>query len=290
MAGAWTILRGAPPVTGATHRALSAAKATLRPSGDRDGRWMPRTGRLLSASRTYCLNRRRGRGTSRVASRGIARPVVSPSGSITRKRPSRVISRRSSPIQRGGAGARSPSRSARRPSTYRLRLSALRGPGAADSHAVRPAGESAGLRRLPSVTVCSIRTGPWAPAGTEARVRAVRVSPVSVPRTNSTREPSGDQTGSKSSHAAAWPSWSCWPGPGCPGRPVRRRRRPSATETVQIRYGLPPTGSPPRSEQKARVRPSGDQAGARWSNGPSVSLRRPDPSARITQMWKAPPR
>ncbi len=281
-------MRGAPPVTGTTHSAFSAAKATLRPSGDSAGRWMPRTGRLRSASRTYSLSRRRGRVTSRVASRGITWPGSSRWGRMTRNRPSRVISSRSSPIQRGGAGARSPSRATGRPSAYRVRVSALRGPGDADSQEVRPEGESAGASSRPSVTVCSTRTGSGAPvsasARTEAMVREVRASPLRVPRTNSTRDPSGDHTGSKSSHSPPWP------GPSCPGRPVRRRGRSPVRETVQIRYGLPATGSPPRSEQQARVRPSGDHAGARWSNGPSVSRRRPEPSAFITQMWKAPPR
>ncbi len=106
-----------------------------------------------------------------------------------------------------------------------------------------------------AVSVCSTRTGPLPSAATEATVRDSSALPATRPRTNSSRRPSGDQTGSKSSHAP-----SC-AGPSCPGSPVIRFSAPVRTSTTHTRYGLPATGSPPRSDAKAIRVPSGDHAG-----------------------------
>ncbi|GGY43327.1 hypothetical protein GCM10010326_42000 [Streptomyces xanthochromogenes] len=134
-----------------------------------------------------------------------------------------------------------------------------------------------------SVSMCTVVTAaaPW--AGTAAMVLASTPVPNGVvtplARTKRIRLPSGDQVGSKSSNG---PSWS---GPSWPERPVSRVERPVRRSSTWMRYGLPATGSPPRSEEKAMRVPSGDQAGPRSSQGPSVRWRTSDPSGRMVQMW-----
>lgn len=130
-----------------------------------------------------------------------------------------------------------------------------------------------------SLSVYTTATGPVPSAATAATVRASRPSPVGVvttfARTNRIRAPSGDQVGSKSSQA---PSWS---GPSWPGSPVSRVSRPVRRSSTWTRYELPATGSPARSEANAIRVPSGDQAGPRSSQGPSVRRRTSEPSGRM---------
>lgn len=193
-------------------------------------------------------------------------------------------SRRSPSVQRGGAGRTSPARATGSPSTTRVQEAA--GAAVVRRWTKRPVGETAGvISWAPESSVCSVVTGPEPSAATDTTVSARRV-PVSVTaaRTNSTRSPSGDQVGSKSSQRAPCP------GPSWPGRPVSRVSAPVRTSTTQMRYGAPLTVSPPRSEANAIRVPSGDQAGPRSSHGPSVSCRSPVPSGRSVQRWKPPPR
>ncbi len=54
---------------------------------------------------------------------------------------------------------------------------------------------------VPAAAVCSVTTAPLPSARTDATVRLSRAVPDTAPRTNHSRSPSGDQVGSKSSHA-----------------------------------------------------------------------------------------
>ena len=59
---------------------------------------------------------------------------------------------------------------------------------------------------------------------------------------------------------------------------------------LALLIGLPGSTpeEPPRSEEKATLRPSGECRGSRLSNGPSVRRLRSEPSAAIDQRWKLP--
>lgn len=279
---------GRPPVLLASQSELRAAKAICRPSGESAGRWMPRTGRARASARSYSLVSYRGRRTGSTPSKGMVSGSSSGLSGRTRvKAPSTVRSSSPAGVQRGGTGATSPVTGTGRPSTTRVQEPF--GAAVVRRWARVPSEATAGVMTCAaSVSVCRTVTGPVPSAGTAAIVRASRLTPCGVvtvfARTNRTRVPSGDQVGSKSSHGS-----SC-SGPSWAGRPVTRVMRPVRRSRTWMRYGLPSTGSPPRSEAKARRVPSGDQAGPRSSQGPSVRCRRPEPSGRTVQRWKPPPR
>ncbi|MCZ0999232.1 hypothetical protein O1M63_15870 [Streptomyces mirabilis] len=168
-----------------------------------------RTGRTRSSPRSYSLVRYRGRSTGSSPSKGIGSVRAGFSGRTRVKWPSTVRSSSPAAVQRGGTGARSPASATGVPSTTRAQDA--RGSGDAQVREAAAVGGEGGVMTCAAVvSVCSTTTGPAAPAGTAAMVRASRPGPVgrvtAFARTKRTRLPSGDQVGSKSSQ-----------GPSCSG-------------------------------------------------------------------------
>ncbi len=111
----------------------------------------------------------------------------------------------------------------------------------------------------PAGTVTAVLRPPPARSTTSIRVLAT---------TNAIRRPSGDQAGSYSSAAVSATAVIC----------------PEARSSRWMPY------EPERSAENASRSPAGANRGSRWSYGPEVSCRRPDPSGRITHRSNVPVR
>ena len=116
------------------------------------------------------------------------------------------------------------------------------------------------------------------------RRRARRRGDACRGRTARARRP-GDQVGSKSSHAPSWRGPSCPCEAGEPGELAA-----SHVQDVQIRYGLPATGSPPRSEAEGDPGAVGRPGRAAVVPGAVGALPQSGAVGAQVQMWKPPPR